>query len=531
VTDPVTVDGVAHEQAAFEVFAEADGWRWRLRDGETVLALPVDTFADTSAARKAIERVRLDLSTLAGTAIVDADRRFDRESRVVVRQHGDLHEWALVDGEEILAVPPATFESEAAARTAVDRVEQLAVGAVPVYFAGAEDDAYEYDPFEVDSRALKRSLRGLLTRGRKHRRYLDRIDTRIVVMGIRGKSSTTRRLGDVFDRRGYDTLIKITGNRPHVLHNGEYIPIHRGGPRVTLYENIRTFWRFIPILDGFDADDVAIFENQGITEYTTRMVNQRFVQPHVVLLTNVRQDHQDTLGQNRADIARSFARSVPKGAHVVSGEQHPVLDDYLREETEKLGATFEQVQVPERHASLLGAETVHAVNTVLEHLDMRPLPAAELDGYLEAIQPQWTHLPTGAKLFDAAQVNDIESTEAVRRALAGDDSVVPFVYLRADRRSRTASFATYLNQLADRGLIDRAHAAGDYTDVFARKVDVPVTEHPPDADASVVLDELVDEGQPIVTMGNAVADFMRAFEKEVERRALQVVHEDPDAGR
>jgi folylpolyglutamate synthase/dihydropteroate synthase len=78
-------------------------------------------------------------------------------------------------------------------------------------------------------------------------------------------------------------------------------------------------------------------ENQAITEYTMRMVNEQFLRPDLLLFCNVRQDHNDTLGKRRQTIARSFARSVPEGCHVINGEQHGVINDYLTEEIEAGG--------------------------------------------------------------------------------------------------------------------------------------------------------------------------------------------------
>ena len=108
---------------------------------------------------------------------------------------------------------------------------------------------------------------------------------------------------------------------------------------------------------------MAIFENQAITEYTTRLVNERFVDPDI-LLTNVRQDHNDTLGKTRTDIARSLARAVPEGTHVVNGEQHPVLHEYMRKEVERHGDTIGQVAAPDQ----AGEPVVLMGNTVDEFM-------------------------------------------------------------------------------------------------------------------------------------------------------------------
>ncbi|EMA66316.1 Mur ligase family CapB protein [Halorubrum aidingense JCM 13560] len=364
--------------------------------------------------------------------------------------------------------------------------------------------------------------RELFGRGRSHQAHLDETEVRIGVSGIRGKSSTAKRLGSVLTERGYDTYTKITGDHPTSYHNGRTIPIQRRGPRVTLYENLNLLREFVPQLTETEPEDAIVMENQAITEYTMRMVNERFLRPNVLLFCNVRQDHNDTLGETRQDIARSFARSVPEGCHVISDEQHGAIHDYLKEEIEARGATIEQVDVPERHRHLTGAETVHMLNHVLDHLGEPRIDDAELHSMLDAIQPEWTDLPDG-RVFNAAKVNEIESTELFRRQLAGtgDDAelVCPFVFLRRDRRGRTASFVEYIDILFERGLIDRVHVGGAYTGVFARRVDGPATEHDTDAtDAETVLDRLLATDQPVMFMANTVHPFMRELADEVETR-------------
>jgi hypothetical protein len=289
---------------------------------------------------------------------------------------------------------------------------------------------------------------------------------------------------------------------------------------VTLYENPRLLREYIPLLESTPGDDVAIIENQAITEYTMRVVNEEYVKPHVVFLTNIRQDHNDTLGKDRQTIARSFARSIPAGTHAVSGEQHPVIDRYLREEIEARGATYSTVPVPSHHEHLIGAETVHGVNEILRVVDEPPIPDSELESRLAAIQPEWKTLP-GGQLFNAAEVNEIESTELFRRALAGDDPIVPFVFLRGDRRGRTASFTEYIDILGERDCINEVHVGGDFRDIFARNVAVPAIKHDTDScSADEVLDELLAVGPPVVLMANTVHPFMRDLEAAIEARTV-----------
>jgi hypothetical protein len=511
---------------AYEIYGRGFGWAWRLRVQERVVATGGHHYETSRETRQAVDRVRGAVASLTGDPDAFENEEIS-EPRTIVREDptpaGDLPPdrdnwvWQLQTPDRTLANSADRFATEADARTALDRFLGRAAGALPMFMIGAE---YEW---RGDLRSIevgRPSLVGLvreLTRGFRHRKALRRMDTRIAVAGSRGKTSTTRRLDDVFNRRGYDTLTKITGNHPTLIHNGEVHPIERLGPRTTLYENISVVGEFAPELDAYAAEDIGIFENQGLTEYTTRLINQQLIDPDVVVLTNVRQDHNDTLGKTRTNIARSFARSISAGTHVVSGEQHPVLHDYMREEIERRGGTIEQVEIPDRHEGLLGAETAHAIDAVLAHLDEAPLPAGELDGFLDAIRPEWTRLPNG-RVFNAAEVNDVESTEMVRQALVTDETILPFVYLRRDRRGRTASFADYVDLLYEQGHVDSAHVGGANTRAFARNTDLPVTQHDRETDAATVLDELLDAGPPVVVMGNTVDEFMREFEQAISAR-------------
>lgn len=375
-------------------------------------------------------------------------------------------------------------------------------------------------------------LPGLHGRGRRYREILDQVDIRIAVSGTRWKSTVTRRLHDVFSDRGYDTFAKVTGEHPVTIHNGVERPVERRGAQTTLYENRHLITEAVERVAaaGFDVPNVAVFENHAITEYTMRMFNGTFFRPHVVVLLNVRTDHTETLGRTRQDIARSFARSVPAGTHVVSGERNDAIHEYLAAELRARDATVTRVDVPAEYRDRSGAAAAFAVNAVLEAFDEPTLSDSELVEALERRQPEWWRFADGSRAFPAAKLNDVESTELVRHLLAGSgpdaDPVCPFVFLRGDRRGRTASFVPYLDHLYERDLVDRAHVAGANARTFARRTAVPVTVH--DAERTspgAVLDALLAEGQPVLTMANAVHPFMEAFDAEMQDRVVETTVE------
>lgn len=361
---------------------------------------------------------------------------------------------------------------------------------------------------------IRRILTELAGAGPAHKRRLDDIDIRIAVSGIRGKSTATQWLYEVFHDRGYETFAKITGDQPRVLHDGETRPIERP-TQVRLYENERELRRA-------GTPDVAILENQGIRGYTTRLVNERYVDPHAVLLTNVREDHLDTLGESRRDIARQLARAVPAGAHVVNAEIDSTLQRYLEGELDRRDASVTHVRLPDDVPNIPGVELVYAVDTLLTVVGESGLSDDRIDAWLEELAVSWRELP-GGRLYNAADINDVQSTELVRRSLLDDpesDTIRPIMFTRVDRRGRTASFRSYFASLVDRGLVDRVHVIGAHTGLFERQSSIPVRTHDADTEPPAeVLDDALGDGVPVVLMGNTVNEYMREMADVVAERA------------
>ncbi|AKB86113.1 Mur ligase family protein [Methanococcoides methylutens] len=505
------------KRATYEIYNKAGGWTWRLRNKEEILAYSGKMFPSSSEAWREVDRVRAMAARLAG---IDAFQDIPLEEIPSMEiANADAIDWHLTfcSGNTV-ACSARHFDVHEDAKEMRKELLRDMIGAVKVFVMDDSDDLLT---FSVGRKGPMECLGCFLKRGRKHRNLLELTDMRIDVVGIRGKSSTVHRLSEIFTRRGYNSLAKVTGNRPHLIVNGFSIPIERMGPNVTLYENIHGYQEFVPIIESYSPDerkDIAIFENQAITEYTTRMVNEVFVKPHIVVITNVRQDHLSTLGRDKIEIARAFARSIPKGTIVINCEQNAVLQDYMKEEIEKRGATVKNVVVPEEHRGLLGAETVHSLNYVLEEVGSVPIPSEELDAYIMSMQPRWMELEGGCTIFNAAEVNDVESTEMIRKQLAGKNKVLPFVYLRDERRGRSFSFVKYLNHLFEKGYIEEVFVGGRTIAPFAKNIRAPTRQFSADDDASMVLDEMEKKGMPIVLMGNTVDDFMRDMELEISRR-------------
>lgn len=367
--------------------------------------------------------------------------------------------------------------------------------------------------------AAVRRFGEFLTRGRAHRQRLDDVDVRISVIGTRGKSTAVTWLYESLYARDVDVYAKITGEEPLSLYDGEAHNIDRDGP-VKLYETEREIRRF-------DPGDAIVVENQGIREYTTRLVNADYVDPTLVVLTNVRRDHLDTLGRDLRSIARSLVRSIPDGVTVVSGERNDELRSWLERELARRDADVVHVFGPDETVDSPADELVDIVDAALAELEVPPLSRGERRDFRDRLSFEWEIHPEG-RAFHAAPVNDVESTDFVRRSLmAGEETtIVPIIYFREDRPGRTASFIDYLNRLASAGLVERVHALGAHRGVVTRRLSVPVTWHDEETETPVsVLHAAFDDGEAVLTMGNAVPRIMQDLEALIEIRAAILAQE------
>lgn len=354
-------------------------------------------------------------------------------------------------------------------------------------------------------------LKSVLTRNDRQQDRLDEIDVRISIAGTRGKSTLTRWLHDELVDREFDTYAKITGREPLSIYNGFEWIVPRG-ERVTLYENELEIRRFFPM-------DAIVIENQGITPYTTRLVNTRYVRPTLMIVPNLREDHLDTLGDDRERIVRALARSVPADTHVICGAQASTVRDYFARELRQRDARVTFVDVPPEFVAVPGAELVYCLDEALRAVDGRGLDRSRAEEYLESFRVEWRRLP-GGRVHDAASVNDVQSTEVIRRALVADDELIqPLIYLRWDRPGRTASYARYVDELADRGLIEQVRVINGHKRAFDARTSVPVLAHDPSESAASVLTTALEDDWPVLIMGNANPPFMEELREVIDERA------------
>jgi gamma-polyglutamate synthase len=169
---------------------------------------------------------------------------------------------------------------------------------------------------------------------RRHQAVLDGVRWRIHVNGIRGKSTVARILAGMLREAGIVTIGKATGTEAAVINrDGEDEIIERRGP-ATILEQIEVTRKYVtPDVEALVIECMALKPEY---QYTSENM---IVRSNIGVLTNVREDHQDVMGETLPEIARSLLCTCPRDGVLVTAEHNPEIQAIIREVAESRGTT------------------------------------------------------------------------------------------------------------------------------------------------------------------------------------------------
>lgn len=287
---------------------------------------------------------------------------------------------------------------------------------------------------------------------KEHRARVDSLRVRVHVNGIRGKSSVSRLVAGVLRAGGYTPVGKTTGSAAVVIdRDGQDQPIVRSGPPTILEQlEIVNEW----VVDGVDA---LVIECMAINPSYQRVCEQQIVRSDIGCLTNVREDHQDQMGETLPEIARSLLNTCPTKGVLVTSEQDPALLKIIGEEvaahdsllivadpstvTSADMAGFGYIEFEENVS--IGLEVARQLD-IPRHVAMAGMWSAEPDPGVLRIENAQVG-PVNVTWANMFAVNDRESTMFVLDrvlAFAREDTVtVGILNNRLDRQQRALQFA------------------------------------------------------------------------------------------
>ena len=161
---------------------------------------------------------------------------------------------------------------------------------------------------------------------RSHKRRLEQLDVRVHVNGIRGKSTVTRLVAAVLREGGFVTVAKTTGSAARVIGPlGEESPIKRLGA-ATINEQIDIVKEHVT--PGVEA---LVIECMAVRPIYQEYSQEYIVRSDITVITNVRLDHQEEMGETLGEIADSLALTTPRKGVLITAEDRPELQDRLAE--------------------------------------------------------------------------------------------------------------------------------------------------------------------------------------------------------
>lgn len=168
---------------------------------------------------------------------------------------------------------------------------------------------------------------------RDYERRLDKLKIRIYVNGIRGKSTVTRLIAGVLREAGIQTLAKTTGSAAMViLPNGEEIPIRRRSS-ATIMELFNIAKKYL------EKDTEAIvFETMALFPANQTASQELLVKGNINVITNVREDHQDVMGESLEEIADTLSLMIPHEGILITAEDRPHLRERLAQNAQARGS-------------------------------------------------------------------------------------------------------------------------------------------------------------------------------------------------
>ncbi|MFJ5292411.1 poly-gamma-glutamate synthase PgsB [Streptomyces sp. NPDC088348] len=151
---------------------------------------------------------------------------------------------------------------------------------------------------------------------RRHFVNLERIPSRVLVNGIRGKSSITRLCAGALRGGDLVTVAKTTGTAARFIHpDATEEPVYRKFGLANVVEQIGIVRRAA----SYDPQALVI-ECMAVMPALQEINQSKLIRSTIGVLCNVREDHLAEMGPTLDDVARSLCRSMPEGGICVTAE-------------------------------------------------------------------------------------------------------------------------------------------------------------------------------------------------------------------
>lgn len=329
----------------------------------------------------------------------------------------------------------------------------------------------------------------------------------IAVTGTRGKSTVVRLMASVFRESGRVALAKSTGSQAQfVLPDGTIESIPRRGV-VSILEQKKPLKKAVAL-----KADCLVVEIMSIRPENHFVESQRILKPNIVLVTNIRRDHTEAMGEREQDIAKVLHLDFPEGAQIYVPQEY---QQYLDQKTIQ-SRSLRPIVVPQ-HPQLSPPHADPSIlrNEFAENLDLVAAVARRF-GIDEAVIGRglrnatydigrlkiWSLQLGGKRVFavNAFAANDPVSTskvlEKAREILGANASTYTgLLNLRSDRPDRTVQWIDALNSGMSKRFA-RLYVHGGHANVMKRRVDSTevLASKSPDVTTQMIVEGMEEHG-------------------------------------
>jgi gamma-polyglutamate synthase len=166
---------------------------------------------------------------------------------------------------------------------------------------------------------------------RRHYAALHTIPARVLVNGIRGKSSITRLCAGALRGGDLVTVAKTTGTAARFIHpDATEEPVYRKFGIANVVEQIGIVRRAATY-----RPHALVIECMAVMPALQEVNQSKLIRSTIGVLCNVREDHLAEMGPTLDDVARSLCRSMPENGVCVTAEKERF--DILQEEADARG--------------------------------------------------------------------------------------------------------------------------------------------------------------------------------------------------
>ncbi len=274
----------------------------------------------------------------------------------------------------------------------------------------------------------------------KHRvnRARKKIPHVVHVNGTRGKSTVCRLIAAGLRADGKKVICKTTGTDPMISHvDGRETLIRRIAP-----SNIREQMKILCLAASEEAD-ILVVECMAITPELQRVSQQEILQADVAVITNVRRDHTDVMGNTLEDIADALSLIIPEQGICFTAEQ--ALLSQIEKNADRKNCPCKFIPPMGDEPEMDFEENLSLAAAVCEKLGVKRQVA--LEGMRQYSPDPYAlccyQLPQGI-FVNAMAANDPTSTEKIIRQMREKFLADEWIILcnnRGDRPERTRDMA------------------------------------------------------------------------------------------